>query len=169
LPGDAREDDIQEAFDKYGRVERVNLIYDRRTGRGKGFAFIYFAELEDAIRAKEAGATMTIRGKSVRVDFSRTDRAHSPTPGRYMGRPSDRPSGGSRRYGGGYGGGYDRYEPRSDRDRERERERPYYRGRSRSRSRSPPRYRDEYDDRRDRYDDRRDRYEDRYYDDRYRR
>ena len=54
-------------------------------------------------------------GKKIRVDFSITKRAHTPTPGCYMGRPTGGSSyrgdrgyrGGGRGYRGGGGG--DRY------------------------------------------------------------
>ena len=51
-------------------------------------------------------------GKKIRVDFSITKRAHTPTPGMYMGRPSGGHS--------SYGGGRDRGPPRDHyRDRYR--------------------------------------------------
>ena len=63
--------------------------------------------------------------RKIRVDYSITKRPHTPTPGMYMGRPTQ----GSRHGGGGGGrrGGYDR-------DRRRRSPSPYHR---RQRSRSP--------------------------------
>jgi transformer-2 protein len=42
--------------------------------------------LEDAVEAKEAAPGTEIDGHKIRVDYSVTQRAHTPTPGQYMGR-----------------------------------------------------------------------------------
>jgi len=149
------ERELEKEFSKFGPLEKVTVVLDGKTGRSRGFAFIYFESQEDAKAAKEAMSDQEIDGRRVRVDFSITKRAHTPTPGVYMGRPTyrgggggggDRYSGGDRygggdRYSGGRGGGggYGRRRSPS----------PYYRGgggggrrdyRSRSRSYSPRRY-----------------------------
>merc|ERR1711994_212802 len=149
------ERELEKGFSKFGPLEKVTVVLDGKTGRSRGFAFIYFESQEDAKAAKEAMSDQEIDGRRIRVDFSITKRAHTPTPGVYMGRPTyrgggggggDRYSGGDRygggdRYSGGRGGGggYGRRRSPS----------PYYRGgggggrrdyRSRSRSYSPRRY-----------------------------
>lgn len=116
---------------KYGPVERVQVVIDAKTGRSRGFSFVYFETAEDAKVAKEQCTGMEIDGRRIRVDFSITQRAHTPTPGIYMGKPTYDYYGGG---GGGYrGGGYRGRSPS-----------PYYRrrryDRSRSRSYSPRRY-----------------------------
>jgi len=101
------EEDLQEEFSRYGKLERVVLITDRRTGQSKCFGFLYFEALDAAAKAKEQSG-MVFMGRQVRIDYSHTKRAHSPTPGRYMGAPSpfgDR-RGTSAGGGGGGGGGY---------------------------------------------------------------
>ena len=72
-------------FDK--EVTQIVYIYFQ-TGRSRGFAFIYFESQEDAKAAKEAMSDQEIDGRRIRVDFSITKRAHTPTPGVYMGRPT---------------------------------------------------------------------------------
>jgi RNA recognition motif-containing protein len=62
-----------------------------QTGRSRGFGFCYFRKTSDAEKAREAMNGMELQGRKIRVDFSVTRRAHTPTPGRYMGRPDDRP------------------------------------------------------------------------------
>merc|ERR1712226_727944 len=141
------ERELEKEFSKFGPLEKVTVVLDGKppTGRSRGFAFIYFESQEDAKAAKEAMSDQEIDGRRVRVDFSITKRAHTPTPGVYMGRPTYRGggggSGGGDRYSGGRGGGggYGRRRSPS----------PYYRGgggggrrdyRSRSRSYSPRRY-----------------------------
>lgn len=59
-----------------------------QTGKSRGFAFVYFESTDDAKVAKDQCTGMKINGKSIRVDYSITERAHTPTPGIYMGKPS---------------------------------------------------------------------------------
>jgi len=104
-------------FSQYGKLDTVQIVYDKKSGRSRGFGFVYFERLEDAIQAKEGATGGEIDGQRIRIDFSITKRPHTPTPGIYMGRPSRR--------GDGYSGG-----GRSPS--------PYSRRRSRSYSYSPP-------------------------------
>lgn len=144
------ERELEKEFSKFGPLEKVTVVLDGKTGRSRGFGFVYFEHQEDAKAAKDAMCDQEIDGRRIRVDFSITKRAHTPTPGVYMGRPTyTGGSGGSSsgREGGyrdrgydsyGYGGGYrGRSPPRRSQS-------PYYRGgrsrrdyRSRSRSYSP--------------------------------
>lgn len=57
-----------------------------QTKRPKGYCFVYFDSLEDAKAAKESCSGMEIDGRQIRVDYSITERAHTPTPGCYMGK-----------------------------------------------------------------------------------
>jgi len=144
------ERELEKEFSKFGPLEKVQVVLDGKTGRSRGFSFVYFEAAEDAKAAKEAMNDQEIDGRRIRVDFSITKRPHTPTPGVYMGRPTYSRGGGSGgggdrrggyrddddgyrgggrpRGGGGYGGG-GRRSPS-----------PYYRSRSRrdyrSRSRS---------------------------------
>ncbi|XP_076251621.1 transformer 2 isoform X9 [Rhynchophorus ferrugineus] len=133
------EDELYHIFSKYGPVERVQVVIDAKTGKSRGFAFVYFDNTEDSKVAKEQCTGMKINGRNIRVDYSITDRAHTPTPGIYMGKPTPKYS--------------DRYSDRR-RDRDdyyrssryyRRSPSPYYSSRSRrrysrSRSFSPRRY-----------------------------
>lgn len=47
----AEEQELRDMFERFGRVTRVFLAKDRETGRAKGFAFISFADREDAVKA----------------------------------------------------------------------------------------------------------------------
>ncbi|XP_033849124.1 transformer-2 protein homolog alpha-like isoform X3 [Acipenser ruthenus] len=160
------ERDLREVFSRYGPLAGVNVVYDQRTGRSRGFSFVYFERIDDAKEAMERANGMELDGRRIRVDYSITKRAHTPTPGIYMGRPthnggssgggggsSGSSSGGRRRDSyndrggydrGGYDrGGYDRYEEYDNRYSRRRSPSPYYsrcRSRSRSRSYSPRRY-----------------------------
>ncbi|XP_066955870.1 transformer-2 protein homolog alpha-like isoform X5 [Macrobrachium rosenbergii] len=144
---------LHHLFGKYGPLSKVQVVLDAKTGRSRGFAFIYFEHMDDATEAKEQCTGMEIDGRRIRVDYSITERAHTPTPGIYMGRPTKSSGYGGRRTGGGsgggggggrYGGGYGSGGGGGSRRRSPS---PYRRGRSgrnsyrsRSRSYSPRRY-----------------------------
>jgi len=149
-----QERDLKEVFTKYGPIDEVQIVYDAQSGRSRGFAFVYFEAPEDAAMAKERCNGIEIDGRKIRVDFSITQRAHTPTPGIYMGKPTysgpryrgggeggrgggseSRGSGG----GGGGGGGGGRYESRRSPSPYYSREKRRY-SRSRSRSHSPRKY-----------------------------
>ncbi|XP_028285050.1 transformer-2 protein homolog alpha [Parambassis ranga] len=153
------ERDLREVFSRYGPLAGVNVVYDQRTGRSRGFAFVYFERLEDSKEAMERANGMELDGRRIRVDYSITKRPHTPTPGIYMGRPTHNGGGGGGGGGGGSGSGssrrgrdsyydrgYDRYDRYDEYDYRYSRRRspsPYYsryRSRSRSRSYSPRRY-----------------------------
>jgi len=77
----------------YYEINIVTLIsyvnnYLLQTGRSRGFCFVYFESSEDSKVAKEQCTGMAIDGRRIRVDFSITQRAHTPTPGIYMGKPT---------------------------------------------------------------------------------
>ncbi|XP_016839610.1 transformer-2 protein homolog alpha isoform X2 [Nasonia vitripennis] len=99
------EQSLYHIFSKYGPVERVVVVIDAKTKRPKGFCFVYFESLEDAKVAKEQCSGMAIDGRRIRVDYSITERAHTPTPGIYIGKPTHVCGGGGGSGGGGGGGG----------------------------------------------------------------
>ncbi|KAM9777452.1 transformer-2 protein homolog beta-like [Neosynchiropus ocellatus] len=141
------ERDLREVFSKYGPLNNVIIVYDQQSRRSRGFGFVYFQNSEDSREAKERANGMELDGRRIRVDFSITKRAHTPTPGIYMGRLTY--SGSSTRrgsweydraYDGSYDRGYSRYDDREYRSYRRRCQSPLYYSRtyrSRSRSHSP--------------------------------
>lgn len=81
-----QERDLRDLFSEYGPIEDVQVVFDAQTGRSRGFAFVYFRNTEDAQLAKDKCNGLEMDGRKIRVDFSITQRAHTPTPGIYMGR-----------------------------------------------------------------------------------
>lgn len=51
LSYDASESDLQELFSGIGRVVSVEVVYNQKTHRSKGFAFLEMSNVEDARRA----------------------------------------------------------------------------------------------------------------------
>jgi transformer-2 protein len=72
---------LMEIFSPFGAVEHVTLIYDAKTGNSRGFGFIYYSKIHEATEARKEINGNTIDGRRIRVDFSITKRAHTPTPG----------------------------------------------------------------------------------------
>ena len=120
-----QERDLDEEFSRFGRVEKVTIVYDQRSDRSRGFGFIRMATVEEATKCIEELNGVDLHGRRLRVDYSVTNKPHAPTPGEYMGHRSSR--GG---YGSDRGGGRDRRSYRDDyrsdyRDRDRYRDRDY--------------------------------------------
>jgi transformer-2 protein len=69
-----------------GTIRDIKIIYDAKTQSSRNFGFVYFKHMTDASDAKHACNGILFHSKNIRVDYSLTKRAHSPTPGIYMGR-----------------------------------------------------------------------------------
>ncbi len=80
------EDSIQRLFEKFGAVERIDLVRDRDTGQPRGFAFVEMTDNAAADRAiAELNGTM-LGSRAVNVNEAR---------------PKGAEGGGFRRQGGG--------------------------------------------------------------------
>ena len=71
LSFDASENDVREAFEKFGPVSSVNIITDRTTGQPRGFGFVEMASDEEARKAIEGLNSTEIAGRSVNVNEAR--------------------------------------------------------------------------------------------------
>jgi len=131
------EDEFKRTFERYGKMESCKLVYDQKREESRGFGFVTYENIEDAIYAKKDATGMEMNGHELRIDYSITKRAHSPTPGCYLGSKGDRR--GDRR-GSRRSRSRERYSRHGKRSRSRSRE---YRRRSPSpyRRRSPSPYR----------------------------
>jgi RNA recognition motif-containing protein len=83
------EDELRQAFEAYGQVDRVSIMTDRDTGRSRGFGFVEMSSNEDGEKAITALNGSQIGGRTINVNEARPK--------------TDRGSG-----GGGGGGGRDR-------------------------------------------------------------
>ena len=92
------ETDLSNMFGEIGRVESVQIITDRDTGRSKGFGFVEMSDDEAAAKAIERFNGKEVNGRALTVNEARPKDSGS------------RGSGGGGRDRGGRGrGGYDRY------------------------------------------------------------
>ena len=62
--------EVKDAFKEYGEVTFVKVIKDRETGRSKGFGFVEFKNVEDAVAAKDAMDGAELDGRNIKVDFA---------------------------------------------------------------------------------------------------
>ncbi|MBX3291792.1 MAG: RNA-binding protein [Acidobacteria bacterium] len=80
-------EDLQEHFATAGAVESANVVYDRETGRSRGFGFVEMASDDDATNAIAQFNGSEYDGRNMVVNEARPR--------------EDRPRGGG---GGNYGG-----------------------------------------------------------------
>ncbi|KAF2143918.1 uncharacterized protein K452DRAFT_247437 [Aplosporella prunicola CBS 121167] len=65
------EQDLRDIFSRFGHVTRVFLAKDRETGRAKGFAFVSFADRDDAKTACEKVDGYGLGHLILRVEFAK--------------------------------------------------------------------------------------------------
>ena len=80
------EDELRQAFESYGQVDRVSIMTDRDTGRSRGFGFVEMTSNEDGEKAIAGLNGAQLGGRTINVNEARPK--------------GDRPGG-----GGGGGGG----------------------------------------------------------------
>jgi RNA recognition motif-containing protein len=71
LPYSVNDDSLRELFSSYGNVLSASIIFDRMSGRSKGFGFV---ELEDDKEAQKAISEMNekeIDGRKIVVSVAR--------------------------------------------------------------------------------------------------
>ncbi len=101
LSFNTNEDELRQAFEAYGQVDRVSIMTDRDTGRSRGFGFVEMASSEDGEKAIAALNGAQIGGRTINVNEARPKTERVGGGGGGGGR--DRGDRGSR--GGGGGGG----------------------------------------------------------------
>lgn len=62
--------DLKDVFAEYGNVLYSKIVMDRESGKSKGFGFIEFENVEDAVKAKEALDGAEVDGRVIKVDFA---------------------------------------------------------------------------------------------------
>ena len=91
LSSEVTDDDLQKAFEAYGRVLSVNIIKDKFSGRSRGFGFVGMPNNSEAQAAIAGMNGQTLHGKELAVNEARprTDK------------PGGKKFGGGRKQGGG--------------------------------------------------------------------
>jgi len=127
------EPEVAKMFEKYGEVEKCQIMRDPHTKDSRGFGFVKMITSEQAEAAREGLQGEVVEGRTLSIEKARRARPRTPTPGRYFG-PKRDPRvrlDGERRRGGYASGGYardDNYRYRgNDRGYERNHDRGYER------------------------------------------
>jgi RNA recognition motif-containing protein len=96
LPFASTAQDLEALFGQVGTVGVVEIIFDKFTGRSRGFAFVTMASGEEAQQAVEKFHGHEIEGRALAVNIARPREERPPGGGGFGG------GGGGR---GGFGGG----------------------------------------------------------------
>ena len=70
IPYQTTEDDLGQFFSQAGQVTNVRLVYDRETGRPKGFGFCEFADEGAANNAIQQFNGVDFHGRALRVNLA---------------------------------------------------------------------------------------------------
>ena len=81
------EDEVSRLFEKYGQVEKCNIMRDPHTRESRGFGFVKMVTAEEADAAKEALQGEKYEGRTLSIEKARRARPRTPTPGKYFGPP----------------------------------------------------------------------------------
>ena len=87
------ERDLQDYFSQAGVVTSVNVMFDKFTGKSRGFAFVEMASAEEANRAVEMFHSKELQGRQLTVNIARPKEERAPRPsggGGYRGGREDR-------------------------------------------------------------------------------
>ncbi|CAI2297984.1 unnamed protein product [Caenorhabditis sp. 36 PRJEB53466] len=70
VPYQGTEQEIGQYFSAVGQVNTVRIVYDRESGRPRGFAFVEFAEESGAQRAVDELNGQSFNGRNLRVNYA---------------------------------------------------------------------------------------------------
>ncbi len=71
LSYDMTDADLQQVFEEYGTVNKVNIIMDRDSGRSKGFGFVEMENSEDGEKAVQELDGQEVKGRNLKVNQAR--------------------------------------------------------------------------------------------------
>ncbi|KAL2757146.1 hypothetical protein ACRALDRAFT_1069766 [Sodiomyces alcalophilus JCM 7366] len=81
------ESEVTRLFEKYGEVEKCQIMRDPHTKESRGFGFVKMVTSEQADAAKEGLQGEQIEGRTLSIEKARRARPRTPTPGKYFGPP----------------------------------------------------------------------------------
>ena len=74
-------------FEKYGDVEKCQIMRDPHTKESRGFGFVKMVTSEQAEAAREGLQGENVDGRTLSIEKARRARPRTPTPGKYFGPP----------------------------------------------------------------------------------
>jgi cold-inducible RNA-binding protein len=94
LPYDATENEIRDHFSAVGKLSYVSIPLDRETGKKRGFAFVEFADAQQAQEAIRQFNNQPFKGRALAVNEARAREAGPPrAAGSFRPSPGPRPGG----------------------------------------------------------------------------
>ncbi len=111
LTAEVSEEDLQQAFGGFGKVDSARIIKDKFSGQSRGFGFVEMPERAEAQAAIEGLNGKDLKGRTLTVNEARPQTDRRGGGGRRGGfgggggRPGGGRSGGGRGDRGGFGGG----------------------------------------------------------------
>lgn len=81
------EAEVTRLFEKYGEVEKCQIMKDPHTGESRGFGFVKMVTSDMADAAKDGLQGEVIEGRTLSIEKARRARPRTPTPGKYFGPP----------------------------------------------------------------------------------
>jgi RNA recognition motif-containing protein len=81
------EEEVTRIFEKYGQVEKCNIMRDPHTRDSRGFGFVKMVTADEADAAKEGLQGEVYEGRTFSIEKARRARPRTPTPGKYFGPP----------------------------------------------------------------------------------
>nr|KYP60842.1 hypothetical protein KK1_023256 [Cajanus cajan] len=64
------EKSLKDAFLSFGDVTEVRVVYDKDSGRSRGFGFVIFSNEDDAKCAKDAMDGKALLGRPLRINYA---------------------------------------------------------------------------------------------------
>lgn len=61
---------LKDIFGEFGEVSFVRIVSDRETGKSRGFGFVEFTSVDDAIKAKDSMDGKELDGRELKIDFA---------------------------------------------------------------------------------------------------
>ena len=80
LPFRALEDELTEYFAQAGVVSSVQIMFDKATGRSRGFAFVEYSSDDEAQKAVELFHNKDFQGRPLTVNIARPREERPPRP-----------------------------------------------------------------------------------------
>jgi RNA recognition motif-containing protein len=68
------DDDLRAAFAAYGAITSARVVFDKETGRSRGFGFVEMASQSEALAAIEALNQTELQGRQLRINEARPKR-----------------------------------------------------------------------------------------------
>ena len=101
LDYDTTSEDLRHAFEIFGEVSSSKVIFDRDTGRSKGFGFVEMPDKGEALNAIEYLNNSQLDGRTIVVKEANPPKKNNNNMSPYN-RTNRYGNSGQNRYGGGY-------------------------------------------------------------------